>query len=179
MMLALLRKYKHRCEWFRRRDLLHKWRAKTRQGEKALLDDLCEYLHDQGVEFHIESKSASGRIDLISAQSGPDRLAADAKIFNPQGGQNAAYLARGFRQVYDYCNDFNEPIGYLVIFKTCKQGLSITGAHQELAVPFITHNNKTIFLLIIDIFYYRQSASKRGKVKAHKITPEQLVKSLD
>jgi len=43
--------------------------------------DLYEYLHDQGIQFHIEPESASGRVDLISAQSGKDRLMADAKNF--------------------------------------------------------------------------------------------------
>lgn len=178
MMLVLLTKYKHRCEWFRRHDLLKKCRAKTRQGENALLADFCEYLHEQGVEFHIEPKSASGRIDLISSQSGRDRLAADAKIFNPQRGQTTTYLAKGFRQVYDYTKDFNEPFGYLVVFKTCQQDLSIATAHQEFSVPFFTHNNKTIFFLVIDIFSYQKSASKRGHLKAYEITPEQLVESL-
>jgi hypothetical protein len=177
VMLALLKKYKERCEWFRRTELFKKCKANTRQGEKALLDDLCEYLHDKGVEFYVEPKSASGRIDLISSQSGKDRLAADAKIFNPGGGQNVAYLAKGFRQVYDYTKDFNELFGYLVIFKTCPQDLSIQTPHQESAFPFVSHNNKTIFVVTIDIFEYSKTASKRGPLKAYEITPAQLIES--
>lgn len=59
-VIALLLKYKHRCEWFRR----GRFRAMSensiegRKGEAALAFDLYEYLHDQGVDFWVESKSA-------------------------------------------------------------------------------------------------------------------------
>jgi hypothetical protein len=175
LVLVLLKKYKHRCEWFRRAELLAKCRADSQKGEKILAMGLYEYLHDQGLQFHIEPQSASGRIDLISVQSGDDRLIADAKIFNPDGGQNAAYITKGFRQIYDYLRDFNEVFGYLVIFNTSGHDLSIATPHQESAVPFVTHNNRTIFFVVIDISDYEESASKRGKLKAYEITPEQLV----
>ncbi|MDB6126031.1 MAG: hypothetical protein JWQ71_5024 [Pedosphaera sp.] len=174
-VLAVLRKYKHRCEWFRRSELLAACKQDTQKGEKVLAHDLYEYLHDQGLHFHIEPESASGRIDLISSQTGKDRLVADVKIFNPDGGQNAAYLTKGFRQVYDYTKDFNEQFGYLIIFKTCEQDLAISTPRQESCVPFVTHNNKTIFLVIVDIFEYTESASKRGRLKTYDITPEQLI----
>jgi hypothetical protein len=47
---------------------------------------------DDKKEFHIEPESASGRPDLISAQTGKDRLVADVKVFNPERGQNTAYI---------------------------------------------------------------------------------------
>jgi hypothetical protein len=178
MTLALLKKYKHRCEWFRRGQLFRVCKEDTRQGEANLAYNLYEYLHDQGLQFHIEPQSDSGRVDLISAQSGKDRLVADAKIFNPESGQNASYIIKGFRQVYDYTKDFNEPFGYLVVFKTCEQDLSIPTQNQESAIPFIAHNNKTIFIVVIDIFPYDESASKRGKLKAHEILPPQFIESL-
>jgi hypothetical protein len=178
MTLVLLKKFKHRCEWFRRAMMFAKYREDTGQGEKELAQNLYEYLHDQGLQFQIEPESASGRVDLISAQSGKDRLVADAKLFNPDRGQDRGYLIKGFRQVYDYLKDFNEPFGYLVIFKTCQQDLAIPTQQQESAVPFITHNNKTIFLLVIDIFDYPDPASKRGKLQAYQITPQEFVGSL-
>ena len=176
--LALLKKYKHRCEWFHRAELFARFKDDTGHGEKKLAHSLYEYLHDQGVQFHIEPQSASGRIDLISAQSGRDRLVADAKLFNPGRGQDRGYIINGFRQVYEYTKDFNESFGYLVIFKTCEQDLAIPTQHQESAIPFITHNNKTIFLMVIDIFDYPEPASKRGKLQAYEITPKQFVESL-
>ena len=178
MTLVLLKKFKHRCEWFHRAELLARFKDDTGQGEKMLANSLYEYLHDQGVQFHIEPQSASGRIDLISAQSGRDRLVADAKLFNPERGQDRGYITKGFRQVYEYTKDFSEPFGYLVIFKTCEQDLSIPTQYQESSIPLVTHNNKTIFLVVIDIFDYPEPASKRGKLQAYEITPQQFVESL-
>ena len=178
MVLVLLKKFKHRCEWFRRAGMFKRFKDDTGQGEKILAEDLYEYLHDQGVQFHVEPESASGRIDLVASQSGKDRLVADAKLFNPERGQDRGYIVKGFRQIYDYTRDFNESFGYLVIFKTCEQDLAIPTEHQESSVPFITHNNKTIFLVIIDIFDYPESASKRGKLQTYEITPQQFVEAL-
>ncbi len=158
--------------------MLGQFRDNTSQGESILALQLYQYLHDQGIQFNIESKSASGRIDLISSQSGKDRLLADAKIFNPERSHDCAYIIKGFRQVYDYMKDYNESFGYLVIFKTCEQDLSITTSYQESSIPFISHNNKTIFLVVIDLFNYPESASKRGKLKAFEIMPEQFVEAL-
>jgi hypothetical protein len=178
MTLVLLKKFKHRCEWFLRSEMYARFKEDTGKGENILASRLYQYLHDQGVQFHIEPQSASGRIDLISTQSGKDRLVADAKLFNPERGQDRGYIIKGFRQIYEYTKDFNETFGYLVIFKTCDQDLSIPTQHQESTVPFITHNNKTIFLVVIDIFDYPESASKRGKLQAYEITPQQFVESL-
>lgn len=179
MVLVLLKKYKQRCEWFHRTELYDKYKEDTGRGEKTLAMGLYEYLHDQGVQFHIEPSSASGRIDMISEQSGPDRLIADAKLFNPERSQGRTYIVEGFRQVYDYAKDYNEPFAYLVIFKTCEQDLVITTAHQESSIPFFTHNNKTIFFVIIDIHDYQASASQRGRLRAHEITPEQIVQHIE
>jgi hypothetical protein len=178
MVLTLLNKYKHRCEWFRRDQLREQFRSDTQRGEKVLANDLYEYLHDQGIEFHIEPSSASGRIDLLSAQTGKDRLVADAKIFNPERGQSASYLAKGFRQIYDYTKDYNEQFAYLVIFKTCQDDLSIAMPKQESSIPFITHNNKTIFFVVVDICEYDETASKRGKLKSYELTSAELVEAL-
>ena len=175
MTLALLKKYKHRCEWFQRDALREACNANTQQGEKTLAYDLYEYLHDQGIQFHIEPQSESGRIDLISAQSGKDRLVADTKIFEPERSLDRGYIVKGFRQVYDYTKDFNEPFGYLVVFKMCEADLAISTPKQESGIPFITHNSKTIFIVVIDICDYAVSASKRGKLKAHELTVEQFI----
>ncbi len=178
MTLFLIRKFKHRCEWFRRAEMLAKWKAHTKKGEKILTRDLFEYLHDQGIELHLEERSASGEPDLISSQVGDDRLVADVKIFNPRKGRGLGYLAKGFRQVYHYTNDFNEPFGFLVIFKTCEDDLSILLPGREAAIPSITLNHKTIFFVVIDVFNYAAPASKRGKLKTWELKSEALIQSL-
>ena len=178
MILMLLKKFKQRCEWFRREQLFSQFKDDTGQGEKRLASHLYEYLHDQGIQFHIEPESASGRVDLVSLQTGRDRIVADTKLFNPERGQDRQYLIKGFRQVYDYAKDFNEPFGYLVIFKTCRQDIAVPTMHLESGIPFVVHNNKTIFIVVIDIFEYEVSASKRGKLQSHEILPSEFVQSL-
>ncbi len=177
-ILGLLLKYKHHVEWFRRDDLRTKFSADTKKGEKTLACDLYSYLHDQGLEFSIEPASISGRADLVSAQNGPDRLVADVKVFEPQRSKGMEYLRSGFNQVYQYIKDFNDSFGYLVVFKTCHDDLSINARVQDAGIPFFTHNNKTIFVLVIDIFDYAEPASKRGRLKSYELLEEDVVRTI-
>lgn len=183
-ILGLLRRYKHHCEWFRRNDLLsifadEKARSsesgKKSRGEKQLALHLYEFLHTQGLSFSIEPASISGEADLVAAQDSDDPLIADVKVFDPQSGKNKAYLINGFHQVYQYTLDYNEPFGYLVIFKTCEEGLALSSGQQEQTTSFVTFNGKTIFFVVIDLFAHEKSASKRGKLKSYIITEQELV----
>jgi len=176
-ILALLRKYKQKCEWFQRERLLDLYNEakENRKGEKVLSSHLYEYLHDQGLEFSIEPTSVSGEADLVATQNTDDPLIADVKIFDPKKSKEVPYIVKGFHQVYQYTLDFNEPFGYLVIFKTCREDLAISVTKQEQAIPFVVHNNKTIFILVIDLFAHEKSASQRGKLKSHVVTEDGLV----
>ena len=177
-VLGLLLKYKHHVEWFRRDDLRAKLEANTQKGEKILACDLYAYLHDQGLDFSIEPSSISGEADMVSAQEGPGRLVADVKIFNPDRGKGPSYLHSGFNQVYQYTKDYNDAFGYLVIFKTCREDLSVNARDQDAGIPFFTHNNKTIFVLVIDIFDYPTPASKRGHLNSYELLEENLVRTI-
>ena len=55
------------------------------------------------------------------------------------------------------------------MFKTCREDLSVNARGQDVAIPFFTHNNKTIFVLVIDIFEYPEPASKRGHLKSYEL----------
>lgn len=175
-ILALLRRYKHKCEWFQREKLLDLWKS---GGEKELAFHLYEYLHDQGLDFVIEPSSASGEADLVAAQASDDPLIADTKIFNPSRGQGKTYIAKGFNQIYLYTLDYNKPFGYLVIYKTCERDLNFSFPSQEQSIPFIVHNNKTIFILTIDIYPHVTSASQRGVLRPITITEDDLIKSIE
>ena len=177
-VLGLLLKYKHHVEWFRRDDLRAKFEANTQKGETLLACDLYAYLHDQGLDFSIEPSSISGEADLISAQEGPERLVADVKIFDPGRSKGTSYLYSGFSQVYQYTKDYNDSFGYLVVFKTCREDLSVNARDQDAAIPFFTHNNKTIFVLVIDIFDYPEPASKRGHLKSYELLEESLIRTI-
>jgi len=178
-ILSFLRRYKHKCEWFQRDYLFKLWEGDTIRGEKNLSLHLYEYLHDQGLDFVIEPSSASGEVDLIASQKTDDPLIADAKIFNPEKGKGTRYIANGFNQIYQYTLDYNEPFGYLIIFNTSGEDLRFTLSKQEQSTSFLVHNNKTIFMLTIDIFPYPTSASKRGSIKTIEITEDDLIRIIE
>lgn len=178
-ILALLKRYKHKCEWFQRDHLFKLWEDDTTRGEKHLALYLYEYLHDQGLDLVIEPSSVSGEVDLIASQKSDEPLIADAKIFNPEKGKGTDYIARGFNQIYLYTLDYNEPFGYLIIYNTSEKDLRFALVNQEQSTPFVVHNSKTIFIVTIDIFPYETSASRRGPLRTVEITEEDLIRIIE
>lgn len=148
-VLAFLRRYKQKCEWFQREELFTLWSGNTRIGERLLARHLYEYLFDQGLDFYIEPSSASGEVDLIADQKGRDRIIADVKVFHNDTPKE--YIAKGFNQVYRYLLDYNESSGYLIIYKTSNKDLSFAVSNNSQFMPFVTHNHKTIFFMVVDI----------------------------
>ena len=173
VILALLNRYQHKCEWFQHDDLI-KRSKRTRQKEAKLKKHLFEYLHDQGLDIIIEPKSASGEADFIGI--GDDKYSAEVKIFNGKY-YGKKYIVKGFRQAYDYAKDHNVPFGYLIIYKTCERELKFD-LNQSQSTPFVNVSNKTIFLIAIDIFPYENPASKRGTLRTIEITKEDLIKEI-
>ena len=99
---------------------------------------------------------------MVSAQHSPNALVADVKIFDPETSRNSSYIKQGFHQVYRYLHDFNQPIGYLVVFKGSEKQLQVNAdATPSENIPYLSVGDKTIFLVQIDIFPHDQSASKR------------------
>src|ERR1044072_4562755 len=176
-VLAFLRRYKQKCEWFQRDELFALWSGNTRVGERLLAQHLYEYLFDQGLDFYIEPSSASGEVDLIADQKGGDRLVADAKVFHNDTPKE--YIAKGFNQVYRYLLDYNESSGYLIIYKTSDKDLSFAVSNNSPFMPFVTHNHKTIFFMVVDISPRVASASKAGRAKAVVISEEELISVVD
>lgn len=174
MLLYLLIRYKHKCEWFSKDELFDVWTKNTTKGEKKLAFDLYEYLFDQGLEFHIEPVSESGEIDLISEQVGDERLLVDAKIFNG----NSSNIKSGFNQIYTYTLTYNQSFGSLVIFNVNEKQLSFSSESNDPKFSIFHINGKTIFLIVIDIFP-RPTASKRGTLKICNLTKKDLIEQID
>jgi|HubBroStandDraft_5_1064220.scaffolds.fasta_scaffold38017_2 hypothetical protein len=175
-ILGRLLRFKHVAEWFRRRELYTIWvQAPTRQGEKTIAMKLYEFLYGEGVSLQIEPWSASGEADMVGSQEGPERLVADAKVFNPDKGKNAKYILQGFRQIYQYTADYNEAIGYLVIFNTSNKQLRFLVSGDAAPLPKVVLNHKTIFFLVIDIYPYEETASKRPQQEVVEITEEEIL----
>lgn len=175
LILSLLVRYKRRSEWFEREYLYKIWSEDTQHGEKSLAVDLYKYLFDQGLNFQIEPTSASGEADLVASQIGDEPLIADAKIFCPDRGKGKPYLIGAFNQVYTYTLDFNEPYGFLVIFNTSDVSLHFVLSEKSASAPLVTHNNKTIFFVVIDVYPNNPSASKKGQLRSVEITESDLV----
>jgi hypothetical protein len=179
VMLSLLTRYKQRSEWFYRGKLYEKSQenndSKRQEIEKRLAVDLYAYLYDEGVDFHIEPSSMPGAIDLIAAQDTHDPLLLDVKVFD-NIHRNKSYLCKGFNQVYEYTQQYNEPFGYLVIFNIAAQGLRFSLKCPS-HIPMVLHNNKTIFLFTIDINHPPTPPSKRGRLdNIIEILEEELIR---
>ncbi len=175
-MLALLMRYKHRSEWFHR-EKLWEYSNIERKAEKTLSLDLYSYLYDQGIDFMIEPSSITGEIDLISSQNTDDPLLLDAKVFDGDS-RGKSYIRKGFNQIYTYTQQYNEPFGYLVIFKTCEKDLRFS-LKQPGNIPLLVHNHKTIFLITIDIFPNPKPVSQRVPIHAIEITEEEMIQVLE
>ena len=141
-----------------------------------MAQNLYEYLYEQGVDLHIEPSSASGRPDMVSVRVGDERLIADAKVFGPE--TRKAYVGQGFRQVYQYTCDYNQAIGYLVIFNTTEKQLNFLLPATAQPLPRLTYNYKTIFFEVIDIFPHSESASRRKQCEVVEITEQDIVGTL-
>ncbi len=178
-VLGLLLKYKTRCEWYRRNRL----RAAAadglegRTGERALAFDLYEYLHDQGVDFAIESATASGEPDLLSSDVGAQPLVADAKYVKDDE-KLVETLAAGFRQVQQYCRDKNEPVGYLVVFLDCTATPEIMGERDD-GFPCFRLGGITVYYVVIDIRGRTNTASKLPKPRVVQIDRTRLVSMIE
>ncbi len=163
-VLSLLLKYKRRSEWFERAQLL----SLSTDGERALAKHMYAYLLDQGLNFHIEPQSASGEADLVS----PD-LVLDAKVFDGDR-RGVSYIRSGVHQLLTYARDFHQPVGYLVIFRTCADDLQFNFERADSLVPFVHLAGRTLYLMVIDICAHATSASKRGALRTYEIQESEL-----
>lgn len=166
-VLSLLLKYKRKVEWFSRDDLL----AKASE-ERSLAKHLYAYLFDQGMDFHIEPQSVSGEADLVATD-----LVLDAKVFDG-AKRGLQYLASGVHQVHTYARDFNQEVGYLIVFKNCVEQIDFTFGAKDQSFPFVTVGGKTIYICIVDITEYGASASKRGAMKVYSVSEDFLVREV-
>jgi hypothetical protein len=172
--LAILRRYKHKCEWFNRQTLSDSWNTNPSKGEWILKLHLYEYLHDNGLQFQIDPYSPTGKVDLLATQAGGDeKLVADAKLVKAKKVKTP--VRDGFHQVYKYTGDYHEPFGYLVVFNASVKDLRINGDGSQMGIPYVAHNNKTIYIMTIDINPDPESASKSGGLKTVPVDKAYLI----
>lgn len=180
VLYAILLKYKQRSEWFHRARLRQtaEQGLEGRRGERALAVDLQGYVLDQGVEFVVEPTSASGEVDLILRDSDGGYVVIDAKYITVDATRSDMRdrLAHGFHQVARYCDDFNEPSGYLVAFVCTPTRIRLELEESD-GFRYLVLGGKTIYFLPVDIADL-PSASKAGKAEEVTISKAELVTAL-
>lgn len=166
-VLSLLVKYKRKVEWFEREAL-----ADLAAGdERRLAKHLYAYLFDQGLDFQVEPQSVSGEADLVAPE-----LVLDAKVFDG-ARRGVSYLASGVHQVHTYARDFNQEVGYLVVYKTCPETLDFSFSVSGQLAPCLTVGGKVIYIFVVDICHYESSASKRGAMKVLTVDQDYLLRA--
>jgi hypothetical protein len=175
-------RYKHRCEWFENERLYEIFTVETdtksRKAEKQLALDLYAYLYEHGIDFYIEPKSLRGAIDLISIQDPDDPLLADTKIFDGVD-RSKAYICSGFNQIYTYTKQYNQPSGFLIIYKVTDIDLEFDLPINQNNLGYFYFNQKTIYFLTIDIYPHSKPVSQRKNLKANRISASDLVRYIE
>jgi hypothetical protein len=165
-VLSLLLKYKRHVEWFEREEV----RALVAKGERTVAKHMYAYLFDQGLEFHIEPQSVSGEADLVAPE-----LVLDAKLFDGDPSRHGKrYVLSGVNQLLTYTRDYQQQVGYLVMYRTCQEDLQFSFARADMLVPFMVIDGHIIYFLMVDVCEYSASASKRGPMKTHVITEDEV-----
>jgi len=173
-VLYLIEKFKLRTQWFDREKLFKLYLEDTSKGEKILDQTLRQYLFDHGIEYPFsQPASPSGRADIVASLHTPDPVIIELKIFDPNKNYGKAYIRKGFRQIYDYTNDYNKTGGYLVIFNVCDKDLQFKLSSSE-KPQRVELDDKVIFLVVVDIFCDERSASQRGPLEPYIIEESYL-----
>jgi hypothetical protein len=177
-MIYLLQKFKVRCEAFDRKALFEAYVTDTPRGEANLDSALRKFLFDQGVDYPFSTpRSASGRADVVAQLGSEDPHPLEVKIFNPDGGYDKAYIAKGFGQAFRYADDYNQAFGYLVVFNVCDKELVFQTADDMKSPQRVVVGDKTVFLISIRVFP-DVSASEKGKMQPYIIKDTDLTKDV-
>jgi hypothetical protein len=175
IILGTLMRYKCKVEWYRRQELQRLFAENTSQGERTLAKHMYEYLFDQGIPFHVEPQSASGRPDVIALDDSEHKYVGDAKVFDASG-RGATYIKKGLFQVYQYCCDYNEAVGHLIVFNVSNKHLHFNFPSGADGIPRFEYNHKTIFVTVIDIYEHEGTASTRGIPDTVTISSDDVVR---
>jgi hypothetical protein len=176
IILATLTRYKSKVEWYRRKELQQLFTEHQSRGENVLAKHMYEYLFDQGIPFHVEPQSASGRPDVVSLEDSEHPFIGDAKVFDAES-RGATYIRKGFYQLYQYLLDYNESVGHLIVFNVSNKQLRFEMPSTG-GVPRFEYNHKTIFVTMIDIHAHEGTASTRSIPDTLTITSEEIVREV-
>ena len=162
-VLYLIERFKLKAEWFRRKDLYALYKGDTSSGEASLDQELRANLFEGGIDYPFSQPSSpSGKADIVALLGSDDPLVLEVKVFDPVLSRGKSHLQQGFHQVLRYAGDYNQGLGYLVIFNCSDRQLAISSEESSGAEfpPRIVYSGKTFFIIPIDIHPDIASASK-------------------
>ena len=162
-ILYLIERFKLNAEWFRRKELYLLYQEDTSVGEASLDQELRASLFEGGIDYPFSQPSSpSGKADIIALLGSDDPLVLEVKVFDPDLSKGKNHLRQGFHQVLRYANDYNQNLGYLVIFNCSDRQLVISSEEGSRAAfpPRISYGGKVFFVIPIDTNPDTTSASK-------------------
>ena len=180
-VLYLIERFKLRTEWFERKQFYALYLGQTAIGEASLDLELRAALFEGGVDYPFsQPASPSGKADVIALLESDDPLVLEVKVFDPERGRDKGHLRQGFHQVLRYANDYNQSLGYLVIFNCSNRQLVISsGEGSEGEIPTrISYAGKTFFVIAIDVNPDTVSASREKPASRLAISANDLVGGL-
>lgn len=172
--LAILRQYKDRSELLRagRLRAMADGPVEGQVGERAIVLDLYEYLHDQGIRFIIEPVHADGRPDAVLARSAGDEAIIDAKLVRDVRSAKRT-IAAGIRQVATYCRAHSEPVGYLLVYATTPFDVVFADGSNDDGFRCVRMGECTVYYVDVNIAD-GPSASRKYKAPEIVITRDDL-----
>lgn len=179
-ILYLIQRFKAKAEWFRREEMNAAYVGNTKRGEETLDKALRESLFDGGIDNPLsQPDSPSGRADIVALLGSNKLLVLEVKVFDPHRGRGTSHIRQGFHQIVKYATDYNESVGYLVVFNCSAGPLAFQQSHgePERVPPRVMYGGKTYYLITIDIGIGRPSASKEKPASRIVISFEDLTES--
>jgi hypothetical protein len=142
---ALIRKFKQRCEWYDRENLLKLTERQTgqqrNQVEVKLTLELARYLHDNGVIPLSQVILGSVRPDLLGLYSGEELFPIEVKVIKLNEKRR---LRLGFNQILQYLRTIGMKEGFYIVF--CRGDFTLDTPDSVLI------NDQRINLVTIDLF---------------------------
>ena len=177
-VLYLIERFKLRAEWFKRDELYNLYQAHTSVGETSLDRELRAGLFEGGIDYPFSQPlSPSGKADVVALLGSDDPLVLEVKVFDPERGKGKRQLQQGFHQVLRYADDYNQSLGYLVIFNCSDRQLVISSEESSEAEfpPRINYAGKTVFAISIDVYPDTISASKEKPTSRQVVSFKDLI----
>lgn len=168
IIIYLLQRFKFRTEIFDREYIYKLYESDPKRSESLLDREVRKFLFDQGIDYPLSTPlSSSGRTDIVADLHTEDPLVLEIKILDLDREYDKAYIRKGFRQIYDYTNDYNKNVGYLLIFNASEVDLNFN--LKSKSETRIELDEKTFYIVVVDIYPDTVPSSKKGKLKLYTI----------